>query len=67
MLCDAPKAWLLPGLSAPLAAKTTKLVLAEEGAALNKHVGGTAKLQLVFGLLLAAGVSRGGGGGGGGY
>ena len=59
-LCDAPKAWLLPGLSAPLAAKTTRLVFAEEGAALNKHVGGTAKLQLVFGLLLAAGVSRGG-------
>ncbi|KAH8060603.1 hypothetical protein JL722_4714 [Aureococcus anophagefferens] len=49
----APAAWLLPLLSAPLAAKTTRSVFAEEGAALNA-VGGTAKLA--FGLLLTAGV-----------
>ena len=52
----APAAWLLPLLSAPLAAKTTRSVFAEEGAALNAYVGGTAKLQLLFGLLLTAGV-----------
>ncbi len=54
----ATAAVLLPLLSLPLAVPPGRLVLRAEGAALNEALAGTARLQLVFGLLLAAGVSR---------
>mmetsp|Transcript_22254 Transcript_22254/g.66803 ORF Transcript_22254/g.66803 Transcript_22254/m.66803 type:complete len:325 (-) Transcript_22254:23-997(-) len=54
---EAPLAWLAPLASLPLALKTAGRVFAEEGAALNKYVGGTAKLQLVYGALLVVGVA----------
>lgn len=43
-------------LSAPLAVGPLKLVLKAQGAALNAALGGTARLQLVFGLLFAVGL-----------
>ena len=54
-LCAAAR-WLLPFLSTPAAAAQLRAVCVEkDGAALNAHVGGTAKFQLLFGLLLAVG------------
>ena len=48
--------WLLPLLSAPVARTQLRSVCVEkDGGALNEHVGGTAKLQLLFGVLLAFG------------
>ena len=48
--------WLLPLLSAPVARTQLRSVCVEkDGGALNEHVGGTAKLQLLFGVLLAVG------------
>ncbi|MBU8897058.1 1,4-dihydroxy-2-naphthoate polyprenyltransferase [Corallococcus sp. H22C18031201] len=47
---------LLPFLSLPLAVSPLKLVLKSQGAALNPALGGTAKLQLVFGVLFAVGL-----------
>ena len=48
--------WLLPLLSAPAARTQLRSVCVEkDGGALNEHVGGTAKLQLLFGMLLAVG------------
>ncbi|MDY7231611.1 1,4-dihydroxy-2-naphthoate polyprenyltransferase [Hyalangium rubrum] len=44
-------------LSAPLALGPLRLVLGAQGAALNAALGGTARLQLVFGLLFAVGLS----------
>ncbi len=50
-------AWVfLALLSAPLAVGPLKLVLKAQGAALNAALGGTARLQLVFGLLFALGL-----------
>lgn len=50
-------AWvLLALLSVPLAVGPLKLVLKAQGAALNAALGGTARLQLVFGLLFAVGL-----------
>jgi 1,4-dihydroxy-2-naphthoate octaprenyltransferase len=50
-------AWVfLALLSAPLAVPPLKLVLRAQGAALNAALGGTARLQLVFGLLFALGL-----------
>ncbi|WP_224366518.1 1,4-dihydroxy-2-naphthoate polyprenyltransferase [Hyalangium versicolor] len=50
-------AWVfLSLLSAPLAVGPLRLVLGAEGAALNPALGGTARLQLVFGLLFALGL-----------
>jgi 1,4-dihydroxy-2-naphthoate octaprenyltransferase len=50
-------AWVfLAFLSAPLAVGPLKLVLRAQGAALNAALGGTARLQLVFGLLFALGL-----------
>ncbi len=43
-------------LSAPLAVGPLKLVLRAQGAVLNAALGGTARLQLVFGLLFALGL-----------
>jgi 1,4-dihydroxy-2-naphthoate polyprenyltransferase len=43
-------------LSLPLAVGPLRLVLGAQGAALNAALGGTARLQLVFGLLFALGL-----------
>ncbi len=52
-------AWvLLPLLSLPLALPPAKLVLRERGAVLNQALAATARLQLVFGVLFAIGLSR---------
>lgn len=52
-------AWvLLPLLSLPLAVPPGRLVMTADGAILNQALAGTARLQLVFGLLLAAGLTR---------
>ena len=47
---------LLPCLSIPLAKKEVQAVWTKEGSSLNPHVGGAAKLQLVFCVLLAVGI-----------
>ena len=52
----APLPWLLPLLSAPLALKTTRKVWTLDGADLNPCLGETAKLGLIFSLLLVIGV-----------
>jgi 1,4-dihydroxy-2-naphthoate octaprenyltransferase len=52
-------AWmLLPIASFPLAAREVQAIVIrkKDGAALNSHVGSTARLQLVFCLLLAMGM-----------
>lgn len=49
---------LLPLISLPLALAPAKLVLGERGAILNQALAGTARLQLVFGVLFAIGLSR---------
>lgn len=49
---------LLALLSLPLAVPTGRLVLRGEGAVLNQALAGTARLQLIFGLLFAVGLSR---------
>jgi len=47
---------LLPLLTCPWAMKEWKAVMSQDGHALNPHVGGAAKLQLVFCILLAIGI-----------
>ncbi|HZH74650.1 MAG TPA: 1,4-dihydroxy-2-naphthoate polyprenyltransferase [Archangium sp.] len=47
---------LLALLSAPVAVAPLKLVMGAKGAELNPALGGTAKLQLVFGLLFSVGL-----------
>jgi 1,4-dihydroxy-2-naphthoate polyprenyltransferase len=51
---------LLPLLALPLAIPPLRLVLGQEGAALNRALAGSARLQLVHGLLLAVGLWWGG-------
>lgn len=48
--------WLLPLLAAPLAVRRVQAVWRRDGQDLNPELGATARLQLAFGLLLAAGV-----------
>ncbi len=48
--------WLLPWACLPLALRTTRAVWTTDGAALNPLLGATARLELVFGSLLAVGV-----------
>jgi 1,4-dihydroxy-2-naphthoate polyprenyltransferase len=48
---------LLPLLSLPLALPPTRLVLRAAGGALNPALGGTARLQMVYSLLFAVGLS----------
>ena len=48
--------WALCVLSAPLAVQQTRAVWTRDGAALNPHLGGTARLGLVHGALMAVGV-----------
>jgi 1,4-dihydroxy-2-naphthoate octaprenyltransferase len=56
-LLGLSSAWvLLAWLSAPLAVPLLKQVLGQEGAPLNSALGGTARLQLVFGLLFSVGL-----------
>lgn len=45
--------WWLPWLSSPLAIRLIRHVCRDTGAALNASLAGTARLHLVFGLLLA--------------
>ena len=52
----APLGWLLPLLSAPLAFKITRRVWTLDGAALNPCLGETAKLGLIFSMLLVVGM-----------
>lgn len=52
----APVGWLLPWLSAPLALRQGRALLGEtDGAALNPHLGATARLQMIYGALAAGG------------
>jgi 1,4-dihydroxy-2-naphthoate polyprenyltransferase len=51
---------LLPLLALPLAIPPLRLVLGQQGAALNRALAGSARLQLVHGLLLAVGLWWGG-------
>lgn len=49
--------WLfLPWLSVPLAMQCLRLVLTQSGAALNPALGQTARLEVVFGILLSIGL-----------
>jgi 1,4-dihydroxy-2-naphthoate octaprenyltransferase len=48
---------LLPLVSLPLALKTERAVATTEGRALNPLLAATAKLLLIFGVLLAVGLS----------
>jgi 1,4-dihydroxy-2-naphthoate octaprenyltransferase len=52
-------AWILPLLSLPVAMPQLEAVAlgGKDGAALNEHVGGTARLQLLFCLLLVLGIN----------
>lgn len=47
--------WLLSLASLPIAWRETRAVLHKDGAALNPHLGGAARLELVFGVLLSLG------------
>lgn len=49
---------LLSWLAAPLAIAPVRLVFTQTGAALNDALAGTAKLQMVFGILFAVGLSQ---------
>jgi 1,4-dihydroxy-2-naphthoate octaprenyltransferase len=49
---------LLPLASLPLAVPPLRLVLRERAAALNPALGGTARLQIAYGVLLAVGLWR---------
>jgi 1,4-dihydroxy-2-naphthoate polyprenyltransferase len=49
--------WLLAWLSLPLAVWEIRALWGKDGAALNPHLGGAARLELLFGVLLAAGVA----------
>jgi 1,4-dihydroxy-2-naphthoate octaprenyltransferase len=48
--------WLVPWLSLPLALVETRRVLTSDGPDLNPRLGGTARLGLLFSLLLALGL-----------
>lgn len=48
--------WLLPLVALPLAAREVAAVWRKDGAALNPHLGSTARVGVVFGALLSVGV-----------
>lgn len=48
--------WMLPWLALPLAASELRGVFRQDGAALNVHLGGTARLLLAYGALLGIGI-----------
>ena len=57
VLATMARLWvLLPIAALPLAAIPLRLVFRARGAELNRALGATARLQLVYGLLLAAGL-----------
>ena len=49
---------MLSWLALPLSGPPLKLLFTQKGAVLNAALAGTARLQLIFGLLFAAGLSR---------
>lgn len=49
--------WWLPWLSLPLAYRLVRAVGTEAGAALNRRLAGTARLQLLFGVLFAVAIA----------
>lgn len=51
-----PWAWL-PWLSLPLAVGLVRAIATESGAALNAHLAGTARLQLLFAVLFGIGIA----------
>lgn len=55
-LLSGSMARLVPLASLPMALKELKSVSSKEGADLNEHVGGAAKVQLLFCLLLSFGI-----------
>jgi 1,4-dihydroxy-2-naphthoate octaprenyltransferase len=48
--------WLLPLLTMPLALRELVALHRKDGAALNPHLGGAARLGVVYGTLLAVGL-----------
>jgi 1,4-dihydroxy-2-naphthoate octaprenyltransferase len=59
MVVGGASPWvLLPLASLPFAVAPTRLVLTQTGPVLNQALAGTAKLQMIFGLLFALGLSR---------
>ena len=59
LLAGVATPWaLLPLAALPLAIPPLRLVLRQSGGALNPALGGTARLQIVYGALLAIGLWR---------
>lgn len=52
----AEPGWMLALLCAPLAGSEVRGVLRTDGVGLNRHLGGTARVGLVYGVLLSVGV-----------
>lgn len=48
--------WLLPLLTLPLAVANTRAIWTTDGAPLNPYLGATAKLEMLFGILLSVGI-----------
>jgi 1,4-dihydroxy-2-naphthoate octaprenyltransferase len=48
--------WMLSWISLPLAIHQTRAIWTTDGAALNPHLGGTARVELLFALLLSGGM-----------
>jgi len=48
--------WMLPWLALPLAVRELRGVYSQDGARLNVHLGGTARLELIYGILLGVGI-----------
>lgn len=48
--------WMLSWITLPLALREARAIWTLDGAALNPHLGGTARLEMAFGLTLAVGV-----------
>ena len=53
----APLGWLLTFVSLPLAIREVRAVQQKDGPALNIHLAGAAKIELIFGLLMCVGSS----------
>jgi len=47
--------WMLSWLALPLAVRETRAIWTRDGPDLNPHLGGAARVELIFGLLLSAG------------
>jgi 1,4-dihydroxy-2-naphthoate octaprenyltransferase len=56
LLGVAPWGWMLSWITLPLALREARAIWTLDGAALNPHLGGTARLEMAFGLTLAVGV-----------